>query len=150
MKQYASFQRLDIICSIQCLTEFYLKRFLPDLLLIQLGGFRKGGKFSVCEHTHGIAVLHRVGKAMQNHHNGPALLCKALQKFHQLELCCTGNFGCQRRSQKGKKARARVQNNHILIKFAHVLDDLILALARLLENVPGRQAGTGRSEKNGV
>ena len=48
MKQYVSFQRLDIICSIQCLTEFYLKHFLPDLLLIQLGGFRKGGKFSVC------------------------------------------------------------------------------------------------------
>ena len=103
MKQCVSFQRLDIICSIQCLTEFYLKRFLPDLLLIQLGGFRKGGKFSVCEHTHGIAVLHRVGKVVQNHHDGPALLCKALQKFHQLELCCTGNFGCQRRSQKGKK-----------------------------------------------
>ena len=88
MKQYVSFQRLDIICSIQCLTEFYLKRFLPDLLLIQLGGFRKGGKFSVCEYTHGIAVLHRVGKVMQNHHDRPALLRKALQKFHQLELCC--------------------------------------------------------------
>ena len=138
MKQYASFQRLDIRCSIQCLTEFYLKRFLPDLLLIQLGEFRKGGKFSVCEHTHGIAVLHRVGKVVQNHHDRPSLLCKALQKFYQLELCCTGNFGCRRRSQKGKKARTGVQNDHILIKFAHVLDDLILALARLLENVPGR------------
>ena len=138
MKQYVSFQRLDIICSIQCLTEFYLKRFLPDLLLIQLGGFRKGGKFSVCEYTHGIAVLHRVGKVMQNHHDRPALLRKALQKFHQLELCCTGNFGYQRRSQKGEEARAGVQNDHILIKFAHVLDDLALALARLLENVPGR------------
>ena len=138
MKQYVSFQRLDIICSIQCLTEFYLKRFLPDLLLIQLGGFRKGGKFSVCEYTHGIAVLHRVGKVMQNHHDRPALLRKALQKFHQLELCCTGNFGCPRRDQKGEKARAGVQNDHILIKFAHVLDDLVLALARLLENVPGR------------
>ena len=103
MKQYASFQRLDIICSIQCLTEFYLKHFLPDLLFIQLGGFRKGGKFSVCEHTHGIAVLHRAGKVVQNHHDRPTLLCKALQKFHQLELCCTGNFGCRRRSQKGKK-----------------------------------------------
>ena len=80
MKQYVSFQRLDIICSIQCLTEFYLKRFLPDLLLIQLGGFRKGGKFSVCEYTHGIAVLHRVGKVMQNHHDRPALLRKALQE----------------------------------------------------------------------
>lgn len=138
MKQYVSFQRLDIICSIQCLTEFYLKRFLPDLLLIQLGGFRKGGKFSVCEYTHGIAVLHRVGKVMQNHHDRPALLRKALQKFHQLELCCTGNFGCQRRDQKGKETRAGVQNDHILIKFAHVRDDLILALASLLENVPGR------------
>ena len=142
MKQYVSFQRLDIICSIQCLTqcltEFYLKRFLPDLLFIQLGGLRKGGKFSVCEYTHGIAVLHRVGKVMQNHHDRPALLRKALQKFHQLELCCTGNFGCPRRSQKGKKARAGVQNDHILIKFADVLEDLILALARLLENVPGR------------
>ena len=138
MKQYVSFQWLDIRCSIQCLTEFYLKHFLPDLLLIQLGRFRKGGKFSVCEHTHGIAVLHRVGKVVQNHHDGPALLCKALQKFHPLELCCTGTFGFQRRSQKGKKARARVQNDHILIKFAHVLDDLVLALARLLENVPGR------------
>ena len=138
MKQYVSFQRLDIRCSIQCLTEFYLKHFLLDLLLIQLGGFRKGGKFSVCEHTHGIAALHRVGKVVQNHHDGPALLRKALQKFHQLELCCTGNFGCRRRSQKGKKARAGVQNDHILIKFAHVLDDLVLALARLLGNVPGR------------
>lgn len=138
MKQYVSFQRLDIRCSIQCLTEFYLKHFLPDLLLIQLGRFRKGGKFSVCEHTHGIAVLHRVGKVVQNHHDGPALLCKASQKFHPLELCCTGNFGCQRRSQKGKKARAGVQNDHILIKFVHVLDDLVLALARFLENVPGR------------
>ena len=69
MKQYVSFQRFDIICSIQCLTEFYLKHFLPDLLLIQLGGLRKGGKFSVCEHTHGIAVLHRVGKVVQNHHD---------------------------------------------------------------------------------
>lgn len=138
MKQYVSFQRLDIRCSIQCLTEFYLKHFLPDLLLIQLGRVRKGGKFSVCEHTHGIAVLHRVGKVVQNHHDRPALLCKALQKFHPLELCCTGNFGCQRRSQKGKKARAGVQNDHILIKFVHVLDDLVLALARLLENVPGR------------
>ena len=138
MKQYVSFQRLDIICSIQCLTEFYLQHFLPDLLLIQLGGFRKGGKFSVCEYTHGIAVLHRVGKVVQNHHDGPALLRKALQKFHQLELCCTGNFGCRRCDQKGKKARAGVQNDHILIKFAHVLDDLVLALARLLENVPGR------------
>lgn len=138
MKQYVSFQRLDIIYSIQCLTEFYLKHFLPDLLLIQLGGLRKGGKFSVCEYTHGIAVLHRMGKVVQNHHDGSALLCKALQKFHQLELCCTGNFGCPRRDQKGKKARAGVQNDHILIKFAHVLDDLILALARLLENVPGR------------
>ena len=107
MKQCVSFQRLDIRCSIQCLTEFYLKHFLPDLLLIQLGRFRKGGKFSACEHTHGIAVLHRVGKVVQNHHDGPALLRKALQKFH-------------------------------LIKFAHVLDDLVLALARLLENVPGR------------
>ena len=111
MKQCVSFQRLDIRCSIQCLTqcltEFYLKRFLPDLLLIQLGGFRKGGKLSVCEHTHGIAVLHRVGKVMQNHHDGPALLRKALQKFHQLELCCTGNFGCRRRSQKGKKSPRR-------------------------------------------
>ena len=108
MKQYVSFQRLYIICFIQCLiqclTEFYLKRFLPDLLLIQLGGFRKGGKFSVREHTHGIAVLHRVGKVVQNHHDRPALLCKALQKFHQLELCCTGNFGYQRRRQKGKKS----------------------------------------------
>ena len=142
MKQYVSFQRLDIICSIQCLTqcltEFYLKHFPPDLLLIQLGGFRKGGKFSVCEHTHGIAVLHRVGKVVQNHHDRPALLRKALQKFHQLELCCTGNFGCQRRDQKGKETRAGVQNDHILIKFAYVLDDLVLALARLLENVPGR------------
>ena len=138
MKQYVSFQRLDIRCSIQCLTEFYLKHFLPDLLLIQLGGFRKGGKFSVCEHTHGIAVRHRVGKVVQNHHDGPALLCKALQKFHQLELCCTGNFGCRRRDQKDKKARARVQNDHILIKFAYVLDDFIFALARLLGNVPGR------------
>ena len=51
---------------------------------------------------------------------------------------------------KGQKARAGVQNDHILIKFAHVRDDLILALASLLENVPGRYAGTGRSEKNGV
>ena len=138
MKQCVSFQRLDIRCSIQCLIEFYLKHFIPDLLLIQLGGFRKGGKFSVCEYTHGIAVLHRVGKVVQNHHDRPALLCKALQKFNQLELCCTGNFGRRHRSQKGKKARAGVQNDHILIKFAHVLDDLVLALARLLENVPGR------------
>ena len=142
MKQYVSFQRLDIICSIQCLTqcltEFYLKHFPPDLLLIQLGGFRKGGKFSVCEYTHGIAVLHCVGKVVQNHHDGPALLRKALQKFHQLELCCTGNFGCRCRDQKGEETRAGVQNDHILIKFAHVLDDLILALVCLLENVPGR------------
>lgn len=138
MKQYISFQRLDIRCSIQCLTEFYLKRFLPDLLLIQLGRFRKGGKFSVCEHTHGIAVLNRVGKVVQNHHDRPALLRKALQKFHPLELCCTGNFGCQRRDQKGEETRAGVQNDHILIKFAHVLDNFVLALARLLENVPGR------------
>jgi len=87
---------------------------------------------------------------MQNHHDRPALLRKALQKFHQLELCGTGNFGCRRRDQKGKKARAGIQNDHILIKFAHVLDDLVLALAHLLENVPGRYAGTGRSEKNGV
>ena len=138
MKQYVSFQRLDIICFIQCLTEFYLKRFRPDLLLIQLGGLRKGGKFSVCEYTHGIAVLHRVGKVVQNHHDGPALLRKALQKFHQLELCCTGNFGCRCSDQKSEEARAGVQNDHILIKFAHVLDDLVLALARLLENVHGR------------
>ena len=82
--------------------------------------------------------MHCVGKVVQNHHDGPALLCKALQKFHQLELCCTGNFGCQRRDQKGEETRAGVQNDHILIKFAHVLDDLVLALARLLENVPGR------------
>ena len=86
----------------------------------------------------GLEVVHRVGKVVQNHHDGPALLCKALQKFHPLELCCTGNFGCQRRDQKGEETRAGVQNDHILIKFAHVLDDLVLALARLLENVPGR------------
>ena len=118
-------------------------RVLPETLPSRssahtVGRVRKGGKFSVCEHTHGIAVLHRVGKVVQNHHDRPALLCKALQKFHPLELCCTGNFGCQRRDQKGEETRAGVQNDHILIKFAHVLDDLVLALARLLENVPGR------------
>lgn len=75
MKQYVSFQRLDIICSIQCLTqcltELYLKRFLPDLLLIQLGGFRKGGKFSVCEHTHG--ALRGQGRAKPSRRSGPAV-----------------------------------------------------------------------------
>lgn len=138
MKQYVSFQRLDIICSIQCLTEFYLKHFLPDLLLIQLGGFRKGGKLSVCEHTHGIAVLHCVGKVVQkpSRPSGPAV-----QGFAEVPSAGTvlhRELRVPAPQPKGQKARAGVQNDHILIKFAHVLDDLILALARLLENVPGR------------
>ena len=150
MKQYVSFQRLDIICSIQCLTqcltELYLKRFLPDLLLIQLGGFRKGGKFSVCEHTHG--ALRGQGRAKPSRRSGPAV-----QGFAEVPSAGTvlhRELRVSAPQPKGQKARAGVQNDHILIKFAHVRDDLILALASLLENVPGRYAGTGRSEKNGV
>lgn len=102
MKQYVSFQRLDIICSIQCLTEFYLKRFLPDLLLIQVGGFRKGGKFSVCEHTHGIAVLHRVGKVKTITTVRPccARLCRSSISWNCAAPGTSGASAATRRAKK--------------------------------------------------
>ena len=152
MKQYVSFQRLDIICSIQCLTEFYLKRFLPDLLLIQLAVGRVPQRrqvFRLRTHPrHRCTASRGQGRAKPSRPSGPAV-----QGFAEVPSAGTvlhRKLRVPAPQAKGQKVRAGVQNDHILIKVAHVLDDLVLALARLLENVPGRHAGTGRSEKNSV
>ena len=110
MKQYVSFQRLDIICSIQCLTEFYLKHFPKKKK-------RREEERTIQKHnnTKTFVLLEGGGGEEPNKPPPPSVL--DLLDFALPKTAVRRGTRSESPEKRGGRGRAAGHKTHILISF---------------------------------